>query len=125
MGSTIAQLAAQNAPDSMSSLTLFGYWHDPAEPAVGGATETTGLRGLATQAELASHYAEEMGVALDEVDEALGQDMLSELDHSGKDIGEILADFQVVRHKDDLWPIIASGVTPRDSRTRAVPTSTA
>jgi len=29
MGSTIAQLAAQNAPDSMASLTLFGYWHDP------------------------------------------------------------------------------------------------
>ena len=29
MGSTISQLAAQKAPESMSSLTLFGYWHDP------------------------------------------------------------------------------------------------
>lgn len=29
MGSTICQLAAQQAPESMSSLTLFGYWHDP------------------------------------------------------------------------------------------------
>ena len=29
MGSTISQLAAQNAPEAMSSVTLFGYWHDP------------------------------------------------------------------------------------------------
>lgn len=29
MGSTISQLAAQRFPDAMSSLTLFGYWHDP------------------------------------------------------------------------------------------------
>jgi alpha-beta hydrolase superfamily lysophospholipase len=29
MGSTISQLAAQRFPDTMSSLTLFGYWHDP------------------------------------------------------------------------------------------------
>jgi pimeloyl-ACP methyl ester carboxylesterase len=29
MGSTISQLAAQESPDTMSSLTLFGYWHDP------------------------------------------------------------------------------------------------
>lgn len=29
MGSTISQLAAQTYPNSMASLTLFGYWHDP------------------------------------------------------------------------------------------------
>ena len=29
MGSTISQLAAQQHPESMASLTLFGYWHDP------------------------------------------------------------------------------------------------
>ena len=29
MGSTISQLTAQNYPQSMGSLTLFGYWHDP------------------------------------------------------------------------------------------------
>lgn len=29
MGSTISQLAAQRAPETLSSLTLFGYWHDP------------------------------------------------------------------------------------------------
>ena len=29
MGSTISQLAAQRHPGAMSSLTLFGYWHDP------------------------------------------------------------------------------------------------
>lgn len=29
MGSTISQLAAQRYPSTMSSLTLFGYWHDP------------------------------------------------------------------------------------------------
>lgn len=31
MGSTIAQLAAQRHPELQSSLTLFGYWHDPDE----------------------------------------------------------------------------------------------
>jgi type IV pilus assembly protein PilB len=34
--------------------------------------------------------------------------MLGEMESSGKDIGDILADFQVVGHKDDIWPIIAS-----------------
>ncbi|MEO0972442.1 MAG: alpha/beta fold hydrolase [Pseudomonadota bacterium] len=29
MGSTISQLAAQQAPGAMASLTLYGYWHDP------------------------------------------------------------------------------------------------
>jgi len=29
MGSTISQLAAQRHPERISSLTLFGYWHDP------------------------------------------------------------------------------------------------
>jgi len=29
MGSTIAQLTVQRHPDLVSSLTLFGYWHDP------------------------------------------------------------------------------------------------
>ena len=29
MGSTISQLAAQRFPEAMSSLTLFGYWHNP------------------------------------------------------------------------------------------------
>jgi len=31
MGSTISQLAAQRQPERISSLTLFGYWHDPDE----------------------------------------------------------------------------------------------
>jgi pimeloyl-ACP methyl ester carboxylesterase len=29
MGSTISQLAAQRRPDSIASLTLYGYWHNP------------------------------------------------------------------------------------------------
>lgn len=29
MGSTISQLAAQQHPQAMASLTLYGYWHDP------------------------------------------------------------------------------------------------
>ncbi len=41
------------------------------------------------------------------IDSSLGEDMLLEIDASGKDIGEILADFQVVGSKDDIWPIIA------------------
>jgi type IV pilus assembly protein PilB len=41
------------------------------------------------------------------IDNSLGEDMLLEIDASGKDIGEILADFDVVGTKDDIWPIIA------------------
>ena len=41
------------------------------------------------------------------IDHSLGEDMLHEIDASGKDIGEILTDFQVIRSKDDIWPIIA------------------
>ncbi|MES2997165.1 MAG: GspE/PulE family protein [Verrucomicrobiota bacterium] len=42
------------------------------------------------------------------VDESLSQDILTELGQSGKDIGEILADFQVFNSRDDLWPLVAA-----------------
>ncbi|NNM29159.1 MAG: type II/IV secretion system protein [Akkermansiaceae bacterium] len=42
------------------------------------------------------------------IDRSLGEDMLSEMENSGKDIGEILADFEVVQSKKDMWPIVAS-----------------
>ncbi len=42
------------------------------------------------------------------VDPALAQDILSEVEHSGKEIAEILADFEVVQHRDDIWPIVAT-----------------
>ena len=41
------------------------------------------------------------------VDPSLAQDILSEVEHSGKEIAEILADFEVVQHRDDIWPIVA------------------
>jgi type IV pilus assembly protein PilB len=52
------------------------------------------------------------------VDRSLAQDILSEVNHSGKEIGEILADFQVIQSRDDIWPIIASelGTTMVDIR---------
>jgi len=42
------------------------------------------------------------------IDRSLAQDILSEVEHSGKEIAEILADFQVIQSRDDIWPIIAS-----------------
>lgn len=47
---------------------LMGYWHDPAEPDVGGDNETTGLDGFLTVDEVAARYAETMGVDLGLVD---------------------------------------------------------
>jgi type IV pilus assembly protein PilB len=41
------------------------------------------------------------------IDQALASDMLHEIDNSGKDIAEILADYQVINHRDDIWPMIA------------------
>jgi type IV pilus assembly protein PilB len=42
------------------------------------------------------------------IDEALSQDILAEISQSGKTIAEVLADFEVIQHRDDIWPIIAS-----------------
>lgn len=42
------------------------------------------------------------------IDASLGSDVLAEVDHSGKEAAEILADYQIINHKDDVWPVIAS-----------------
>lgn len=42
------------------------------------------------------------------IDHSLGEEMLREMEGSGKDVGEILTDFEVVSSKNDIWPIIAS-----------------
>ena len=42
------------------------------------------------------------------VDNSLAQDMLNEVEHSGKEITEILADYQVVSSQGDVWSVIAS-----------------
>jgi type IV pilus assembly protein PilB len=42
------------------------------------------------------------------IDRSLGQDILAEVDNSGKEAAEILADFQVINHRDDVWPVVAS-----------------
>jgi type IV pilus assembly protein PilB len=42
------------------------------------------------------------------IDRSLAQDILAEVDNSGKEVAEILADFQVISNRDDVWPIVAS-----------------
>jgi len=42
------------------------------------------------------------------IDGALKGDVLSEIENSGKEAAEILADYQVIGSRDDIWPIIAS-----------------
>ncbi len=42
------------------------------------------------------------------IDRSLAQDILNEITHSGKEIAEILTDFQVIQSRDDIWPIVAS-----------------
>lgn len=42
------------------------------------------------------------------IDASLGQEIQNEVEVSGKDVGEVLADFQVIQSKNDIWPIIAS-----------------
>ncbi len=69
------------------------------------------------------------------IDQNLGQDLLTEVDHSGKEIAEILADFQIIEHRDDVWPIIASELgtytvnlrdwMPSDALLELVPAGTA
>ena len=42
------------------------------------------------------------------IDQALANDMLAELEQSGKEIAEILADYEVIQHRDDIWPMVAA-----------------
>ena len=41
------------------------------------------------------------------IDGPLKADVLSEVENSGKEAAEILADYQVISSRDDIWPIIA------------------
>ena len=69
------------------------------------------------------------------IDEALAQDILAEVGHSGKEIAEILADFQVIQSRDDIWPVVASELgasmvdlrdwTPPEALLALVPAGTA
>ncbi len=42
------------------------------------------------------------------IDASLADEILAEVDNSGKSIPELLADFEVVQSKDDVWPVVAS-----------------
>ena len=57
------------------------------------------------------------------IDQSLAQDILAEVDHSGKEISEILADYQVIQSRDDIWPVIASelGTTTVDLKNWSPP----
>jgi type IV pilus assembly protein PilB len=69
------------------------------------------------------------------IDRSLGQDILAEVEHSGKEVAEILADYQVVQTRDDVWPIVASELgaemvelrnwTPPEALLNLVPAGTA
>jgi type IV pilus assembly protein PilB len=69
------------------------------------------------------------------IDHALSQDILAEVGQSGKEIAEILADFQVIQHRDDIWPVVASELgasmvdlrdwTPPEALLALVPAGTA
>jgi len=69
------------------------------------------------------------------IDRSLGQDILAEVENSGKEAAEILADFQVINHRDDVWPVVASELgaelvelrnwTPPDELLALVPAGTA
>ena len=69
------------------------------------------------------------------IDQSLAQDILAEIGHSGKEIAEILADFQVISHRDDIWPVVASELgtslvdlrnwTPPEALLALVPAGTA
>ena len=42
------------------------------------------------------------------IDQYLAVDIVQEVENSGKEIAEILADYEVIQQKDDIWPIIAN-----------------
>ncbi len=42
------------------------------------------------------------------IDQYLAADIVQEVENSGKEIAEIMADYEVIQDKDDVWPIIAN-----------------
>jgi type IV pilus assembly protein PilB len=42
------------------------------------------------------------------IDQNLAQEILAEVSHSGKDLGDVLSDFQVIGTRDEIWPVVAS-----------------
>lgn len=69
------------------------------------------------------------------IDPSLAQDILAEVSQSGKEIAEILADFQIINQRDDVWPLVASELgthmvdirnwTPPEALLALVPAGTA
>ncbi|MBC7980833.1 MAG: type II/IV secretion system protein [Armatimonadetes bacterium] len=69
------------------------------------------------------------------IDAALAQEILDEVDNSGKSVPELLADFEVIQSRDDVWPVLASELgttlvdlknwTPPDALLALVPAGTA
>ena len=55
-----------------------------------------------------SNQIVELFVSRGLIDRSLAQDILHEVDNSGKEAAEILADFQVINNRDDVWPVVAS-----------------
>lgn len=42
------------------------------------------------------------------IDASLAQEIIDEIDNSGKTVPELLADFEVIQTRDDVWPVVAS-----------------
>jgi type IV pilus assembly protein PilB len=42
------------------------------------------------------------------VDQYLADDILMEIENSGKDVPEILTDYEVIQNEEDVWPIVAN-----------------
>ncbi|PAW69806.1 MAG: pilus assembly protein PilB [Verrucomicrobiia bacterium Tous-C5FEB] len=69
------------------------------------------------------------------IDTSLAQDILAEVNQSGKEIAEILTDFQIISSRDDVWPVVASELgaqmvdlrdwTPTEAILALVPAGTA
>lgn len=42
------------------------------------------------------------------IDQYLAADIVQEVENSGKELAEIMADYEIIQEKDDVWPIIAN-----------------
>ena len=42
------------------------------------------------------------------VDQYLADDILMEVENSGKEVAEILTDYEVIQNQEDVWPIVAN-----------------
>lgn len=57
-----------------------------------------------------NHQVIELFIHRGLIDRSLAQEVMDEVENSGKELAEVMADFQIIMHRDEIWPVVANGL---------------